>query len=405
MQLAPYRSVLRLPGVRSLMILALIARIPATAVVMALTLHVVLGLGESYAAAGVASGVLTVTGALGGPLLGRLLDRTSLRFTLVISLIGEVVFWAAAPSLPYPALVAAAAVLGLVTVPVFSVVRQSIAALVPEEHRKPAYALDSMSVEVSFMMGPAGAVVLATTFSSTVTMYVVGVAMLLAGVALYVQNPPIRGADEEPATAVRVPRRSWMTFRYVSYLIISVATTAVLAASDLAIVATLRESGEVSLVGLVVAGWATYSLLGGFLFGTLRRTPSPVVLVALLGAFTIPVGLATGAWWLAVALIPAGLLCAPTLAATADHVSRLVPAAARGEAMGWHNSSITLGLAVGSPLAGAVIDGSSAGWAFVVAGALSLGTALVLMPFVGWRDPRPAVAASSGERVAMPAAL
>jgi MFS family permease len=402
MRLAPYRSVLRLPGVRSLMILALITRIPATAVMMALTLHVVLGLGESYARAGIVSGVLTVTGALGGPLLGRLLDRTSLRFTLAISLVAELTFWATAPSLPYHALVIAAGLLGLVSVPVFSVVRQSIAALVPEAHRKPAYALDSMSVELSFMVGPAAAVVLATAVSSTVTMYAVGAAMVLAGAAFYVADPPIRAAEEEHAAAERVPRRSWMTFRYAGYLIISVATTAVLAASDLAIVATLRASGEVSLVGFVVAGWAACSLLGGFLFGALRRTPPPVVLVALLGAFTIPVGLATGAWWLALALIPAGLLCAPTLAATADAVSRLVPAAARGEAMGWHNSSITLGLAVGAPLAGAVIDASSAGWAFAVAGALSLGTALLLMPFVGVREPRPD--ASAAEKTAVPAA-
>ncbi|GIJ47582.1 MFS transporter [Virgisporangium aliadipatigenens] len=403
MRLAPYRSVLRLPGVRSLMILALIARIPASAVFMALTLHVVLGLGESYARAGVVSGVLTITSALGGPLIGRLLDRTSLRFALAIGVTAELAFWMTAPSLPYHALVVAAGLLGLVSLPVFSVVRQSIAALVPEAHRKPAYALDSMSVELSFMVGPAAAVVLATTTSSTVMMYAVGAAMVLAGAAFYVADPPIRAADEEHTVAERVPRRSWMTFRFGSYLIISVATTAVLAGSDLAIVATLRANGEVSLVGFVVAGWAAYSLLGGFLFGALRRTPPPVVLVALLGAFTIPVGLATGAWWLAVALIPAGLLCAPTLAATADAVSRLVPAAARGEAMGWHNSSITLGLAVGSPLAGAVIDASAPGWAFVVAGGLSLGTALALMPFMGVREPRPDAPAE--EKTAVPAAL
>ena len=49
-------------------------------------------------------------------------------------------------------------------------VRQSIAALVPEDQRRPAYALDSMSVELSFMVGPALAVALATAVSAQTTM-------------------------------------------------------------------------------------------------------------------------------------------------------------------------------------------------------------------------------------------
>src|SRR6185369_14701728 len=129
MRFGPYRQVLGLPGMRSLMLVAIFARIPVVAVGITLTLHVVLDLHRGYGAAGVLGATFTLASAVGAPLLGRLTDRRSLRAALLI----------------------ASALLGLLTMPVFSVVRQSIAALVPAASRRPAYAIDSMTVELSFM--------------------------------------------------------------------------------------------------------------------------------------------------------------------------------------------------------------------------------------------------------------
>jgi len=52
--------------------------------------------------------------------------------------------------------------LPLLALPLFSVSRQSLAALVPEERRRTAYSLDSMSVEASFAVGPAVGVLVVT---------------------------------------------------------------------------------------------------------------------------------------------------------------------------------------------------------------------------------------------------
>ncbi len=155
--------------------------------------------------------------------------------------------------------------------PTFSVIRQSLAALVPEEHRRPAYALDSMSVEVSFMIGPALAVLLATTVSPRATMYAVGGGIVLAGLLLFVLNPPIRAAHEEAPSERRVPLRSWLTPRLVGILAISVATTLVLGGTDVAVVAVLREAGQVQFTG------AGARRVGGVLAGgrlRLRRGPA-----------------------------------------------------------------------------------------------------------------------------------
>ena len=63
--------------------------------------------------------------------------------------------------------------------------------------------------------------------------------------------------------------------------------------------------------------------------------------------------LAPSVWPLAALAFVAGLLCAPTITATVDQVTRVVPDGARGEAMGWHGSFMTAGSALGAPLAGA----------------------------------------------------
>jgi predicted MFS family arabinose efflux permease len=97
----------------------------------------------------------------------------------------------------------------------------------------------------------------------------------------------------------------------------------------------------------------------------------------LLCVLTIPVGLAGHWWMLALALIPAGAMCAPTIAATGEVVSRLAPAAVRGEAMGLHGSALTAGLALGAPLVGVVVDRSSPAMGFAVAGAAGAALGLI----------------------------
>lgn len=381
MKLAPYRRALSLPGIRPLLLIAVLARVPMTAAGITLTLHVVLDLNRGYAAAGLVGGALTVGMAIGAPLLGRLVDRHGLRPVLLVTTIAEAIFWAVAQALPYPALLVAAFFGGLLALPVFSVVRQSIAALVPEEHRRPAYALDSMSVELSFMIGPAVAVLLATTISPRVGMLAVGAGIVLAGITLFLFNPPIRTADEQAAPSRPVRRREWLTPRLIGVLAVSSAATLVLGGTDVAVVAVLREAGQVQWTGAVLGVWAAYSLIGGFAYGSATRPIPPLGLMAALALCTIPIGLAGGQWWLlAIALLPAGALCAPTIAATADAVSRLAPASARGEAMGLHGSAMTVGIALGAPLAGAVIDLSSPAWGFAAIGAAGALIALVALP-------------------------
>jgi MFS family permease len=389
MSLEPYRQALALPGVRSLLLVSLLARVPVIATGITVTLFVVLQLDRGYGAAGLAGAAITVGAALGAPVVGRMIDRYGVRPVLAVTTLCEALFWSVAHALPYPALLVTAFLNGLLTIPAFSLVRQSIAALAPETHRRATYALDAMAVELSFIIGPALAVVVATTISPRVAMLAVGTGIVLGGLGLLALNPPVReaGADAEPAPR---RRREWVSARLVAVLAVAAATTLVLVGSDVAIVAVLREADQLAWSSVVLALWGGYSLAGGFGYGMAPRAVPPYALLAVLGFATIPVGLAGGQWWwLALAMVPAGALCAPTLTAAADAVSRLTPAAVRGEVMGWHNSANTVGLAIGGPLAGAVIDASAPAWGFAVVGAIGLLVALATVPLYRGQRRRP----------------
>jgi hypothetical protein len=69
MRFGPYRQVMSLPGMRPLMLLAIIARVPVVAVPITLTLHVVLDLDRGYGAAGALGAVVTLASAPPGPVL------------------------------------------------------------------------------------------------------------------------------------------------------------------------------------------------------------------------------------------------------------------------------------------------------------------------------------------------
>ncbi|MET9340946.1 MFS transporter [Nonomuraea sp. NPDC003804] len=393
MAIEPYRRLLAIPGVRTLLLVGMLARIPATATAMALTLHVVNGLKFGFAEAGVVAMASTVGMAVGSPLSGRFVDRHGLRPVLAVTTVAQVAFWSTAWLLPFAVLVPAAGVAGLLALPIFSVIRQCLAAMVPVEQRRMGFSLDSIMVELSYMTGPALAVAGITTLGSTWTMSLIAAGLACAGTGLLVLNPPIRSEAELEAAQEKVSRRQWLTPSLVALLGTVTAATFVLTATELSLVATIKHAGQTQWIGLAVAVWCVYSLIGGFVYGGLPRGFPTLLLTGLMGALTIPVGLVGGDWrWLVVALLPAGVLCAPALSSSVDTLSRWTPAAARGEAMGLHGTALLIGGAASAPIAGAVIDAHGPSWAFALAGLVAVVMVLVALPF--WkRTPQPETAA------------
>jgi predicted MFS family arabinose efflux permease len=366
------------PGIRTLIPLMFAVRIPFSGASYVLTLHVVLTLHQGYGAAGVVGALATVGMGLGAPLMGRVIDRFGLRRMLIITILGEGAFWLTSWLMPYPLLAVAAVVGGLLTLPVMSIGRQAMAAAVPAEHRRTALSVDSMGVELSFMVGPALAVLISTRFSTVAALIAVGGLVIAGGIALYVVNPAMRESVDaaeagDPLVAIRPARRTWLTAPLLAVLVTAGGAVFVLAGTEVAAVAALRDTGQLGWTGPVVILMCVASLLGGLLYGALRRTPGPLPLMILLAALLLPAVLAGGQWWvLALVLAPSNFMCAPTLSATADEVSGLTPAAVRGEGMGLYSAALTFGGALGAPLIGSAIDhaGPAGGFATAAVGGL-----------------------------------
>jgi MFS family permease len=378
------------------MLLMFCARLPMTAMGITLTLHVVSDLGRGYGAAGLVGTATMVGSAIGAPALGRMIDRHGLRPVVAACGVSSAAFWISTPYLPYYVLVAVALPAGILAVPAGSLARQVLAALVPEDQRRAAFSLDTISVETTFMVGPSVGILVLTQVSAAAALTGIGICFGLTAIALIVMNPPVRG-ENEPArnrADVRPPLRSWLSGKMAASLLIAVGALFTLIGTEVALLATLRETGDVTWTGLVITLMCVASIVGGVVHGAVKRSLPQSKLMLLLGLLVIPVGLFDQPWWLlAIALIPMNIACAPTLAATTETTSRIAPPQVRGEAMGLQDSATRLGLAIGGPVVGFVIDHSAPAWGFAAAG---LGGLLIASLGVLWqaRGRAPAEAAA-----------
>jgi predicted MFS family arabinose efflux permease len=383
--LSTYAALLRHPEVRRILVLGFLLRVPLWAANVAITLHVVTHLHRSYAEAGVVSMVAALALAVSGPWRGRMLDRIGLRRAIAPSLLVNLVAWSIAPWVGYWPMLAFVGLADLFAVPSFSVVRQVLISAVSDTERTAALSIDSVATEVSFMIGPVLGVLAATYLPTPVALVLCQVFGFLAGLVLWLANPPLIGLDDiEPGDVTdgagpRPARRSWVSARVLMILLVCATATVILTSEDLGSVAAMRSMHHTSSLGWVLAVWGAGSAVGGLIYGGLHRHPSASLLLVLLGASTALVAVAPDRLWFTVLLFLSGLFCAPTITATVEDLSRAVPARVRGEAMGWHGSALTLGSALGAPLIGRTID--AGGWAhgFAYGGLAGLAMALAAM--------------------------
>ncbi|MEJ1116336.1 MFS transporter [Paenarthrobacter sp. CCNWLY172] len=410
MNFALYKEMLSIRPVRRLLVVGMIARIPHSAAGVLLTLHIVLTLGQGYAAAGAAAAVMTIGIALGAPWRGRRVDMVGLRKALIPSVVSETVIWSIVPHVSYEWLLPLVFVGGLFTLPIFSVVRQSLGVMVEGEQRRSAFALDSIATELVFMIGPAVGAIVATSGHSAIGLTAVGISVSVAGLFLMWFNPPTRSeaactpeesadraaADLAAAEAAmvasapahvqeaasemasstsrsaalrsRVARNfTWFTASVAALFTVAAGSGMVLSGSDVSIVGLLERGGHENEIGIVFFFWCASSVVGGLIYGSMKRSISPMLLLLGMAALTIPMGFAQDTWTLAFLSLLPGLLCAPVLSASSEKVADLVEEERRGEAMGWYGSALTAGVALGAPLAGVFIDavGPSAGFAAI----------------------------------------
>ncbi|MQA98496.1 MAG: MFS transporter [Streptosporangiales bacterium] len=145
---------------------------------------------------------------------------------------------------------------------------------------------------------------------------------------------------------------------------------------DITTVAFAEELGAKSAAGPLLAAYALGSCLSGVLYGARtwqwpldRRFAVSLGLIALGAA---PPVIVHSIPLMAVVVFLAGFAISPTAISGYALIRERVPASALTEGMAWVSTSVGVGLAVGSPIAGRIVDayGAHAGYAFGLAAAL-----------------------------------
>ena len=357
MGFATYADVLRIPVVRRIILLGLVVRVPLWASEMAITLHVVTHLHGSYADAGLIAAFGGAALGISGPWRGRRLDQLGVRRAIAPSILVLLVTWSIAPWVGYWPLLVCNTIAGLFTVPTFSIIRAVVIGAVREDQRATALSIDSVATEITFMIGPVLGVLAATTLPTPLALFICAMTQLVGSVLMWTANPPLQ---HKTAVGEQAGSRLRLNLPILAVFAMSIAAIIILTGEDMSVVAAMRGWGRPGAIGWVLGLWGAGSAVGGIVYGGLKKRPSAAALLLLLGLSTALIAVADRQWSYILLLTLSGAFCAPAMTAMTEALSRLVPAANRGEAMGWHGSAMMLGSAVGSPLIGVALD--RGGW-------------------------------------------
>ncbi len=363
-----YSDLLKTPGVARIIAAQLTARFPSGMLSLAFLLHVEQQTG-SYGAAGLVLAATSIGQAIAGPMTSRLMGRLGMRPVLITTLaicVSAVVAIGVLP-LTVPLYMAVGFVAGLATPPVQPAVRTIYPKMVNSRQLTPLFSLDASAQEIIWVVGP-----VVTTFVSTQIGTVWGIllaaALMVIGGIWFISSPEL-GRVRIPRSKRRfgtvLARPPVLLATVVGFLLIGAC-----AAIEAGVVATFGHDGAEA--GIVLAIFSVGSLCGGLFLGHVPIGPWSTarrMFIVFLGTSLAAFGMNFP--WLAVTLFIAGIGIAPALAVLFAIVSASVKFSDTAEAYGWVGTGQLIGAALGSALAGFLIDGYGPQGAFWAAAAIA----------------------------------
>ncbi|MGY0491232.1 MFS transporter [Streptomyces sp. WG-D5] len=386
---SPYRAIFALPGTKSFSTAGFLGRMPLSMMGIGIV-TMISQLTGRYGLAGGLSATVALSAALLGPQISRLVDRHGQRRVLrpatLVSLVAVgALLLCAKYEAPDWTLFVCAALVGCVP-SVGSMIRARWAALYQDVPRvlHTAYSFESVIDEVCFIFGPIISIGLSTVWFPEAGPLLAGCFLAVGVFWLTAQ----RATEPAPHPREHHTRGSALRARGLQVLVATfVATGAIFGSIDVVTVAYAEELGHKSMASVVLAVYAAGSCLAGALFGLLHFKGAParrwLVGVVTMAVSMIPLQLVGNLPLLAVALFVAGLSVAPTMITTMALVEQHVPRAKLTEGMTWVSTGLSVGVALGSSVAGWVIDAAGAGAGYAVPGVS--GAVAVLVGLLGHR--------------------
>ena len=379
--LAQYRAVLSRPGALVFSSSAWLGRLWLSMTNLGILL-LITATTHRYGIAGAVSATYSITGAVGQPYLGRLTDRFGQARILLplvaVHAAGVVTLLLLAEGhAPHWALFAAAAPTGLSCPPLGSQVRARWSALLgPGRQLDTAYAMESVLDELLFVIGPVLVTVLSTSIDPSVGLLTALTFTIVGTVTFALQRHTEPKSTQQAAVGtspLRIPaiRVVSLTYTMVGLLF---GTT------DVTMVAFATQHGSRAYTGWLLAIVSGGSALGGLAYGNRRWKLSPerrfTISVGSLAFFSLGVALAPNLWVMPVTGALMGMSIAPAIISSSLMIQKYCPPDRRTEGFSVIGSSLGAGFAIGSAIAGRVIDHHSTHLGF------SIGTCAMALAFL-----------------------
>jgi MFS family permease len=383
-----YIDLLKTPGIARIISAQLTARMLS----LAILLHVE-QIHNSYGAAGLVLAATSVGQAVAGPLTSRWMGVWGMRKVLILTLVisASAIFTIALAPLSVGLFMIVGLISGLSTPPVQPAVRTIYPKMVNSKQLTPLFSLDASAQEIIWVAGPVAATFIAVQISTTLAIVVAGSFLILGG-AWFISSPEVG--------QVRIPRskRSFGAVLRHRPVVLATITGFLLVGSasavEASVVAVFGHGGPQA--GIVLGIWAIGSLVGGLSFGHLPISPWALarrMLIVFVGMALAMVYL--DFWWLAIMLLVAGIGIAPAFAVIFAIVSASVKFSETAEAYGWVGTGQLIGAALGSAIAGFLIDANGPIGGFWVAAVIAALGVLVPTVLRSWhpdlrgKDPSP----------------
>ncbi|MFE7561064.1 MFS transporter [Kitasatospora sp. NPDC057500] len=379
-----YLALLRAPHVGRLLLGTLLGRLPAgmTALVIALALR------EAHAPfsrIGLATAAYAIAAAVGGPVLGRIVDRTGQPRVLLVSAVIAGGGYALLALAPGSALAAplGAAIAGLAMPPLEPCLRSLWPDVVEEEQLDTAYAFDSASQQILYVAGPLAVAGIAGAVSAVAALWVAA-ALGLIGATVVATAAPARAWQAPPrahSAGLLGPLRS----PGLVLLLVGLAGAGwAVGAQNVLFIAYAEAHAADSLpggAGTLLALAALGGLLGALAYGAVRwrsSTATRTWLMALgMAVSYLPLVLLPGPAAMAGLAFVSGIALAPLLAAAFVLVAELAPTGTVTEAFAWLVTLFATGNSLGYAVSGHLAEGSLRPVALCAAGGIALGGLLL----------------------------
>jgi predicted MFS family arabinose efflux permease len=361
--LARYGALLQAREMRLTIAASVIGRLPIGITGLAILLLVQTAT-DSFSKGGAATACYVIGLATVAPALGRLIDRTGPRLTLLACSVAFpaalIALVAAVEARAHPVLILMCAAAAGTTFPPITVCMRTYfkQRLSDDTLLNTAYSLESVLIELIFIVGPM-LVALFVAAASPASAVLFAAATGCIGTLLFLRSPPLRSWRIEPRTAPSLLGPLAQP-RFPPLVGIILCYSTAFGLLEIGMTAYATERGNAALAGVLLALMSAGSALGGIAYGS-RSWHLPLMrqfalMLGLMGTGLLVLALPWAPWPFAFWSLFAGVVMAPALIIQSLLVAKTARSEHITEAFTWSASALLSGVGIGVAAGGALLE-------------------------------------------------